>query len=419
MAMQRERGDRAGIARATAALGAALLLGYRTEAAFALLQPAAEEFADLDGDPGFLAILGQLARACLLTSRFEQSVVIAERALPLAERSQAMSVIADVLITKGTAFGSLARIHEGIALVEAGVRMAEQHGLGATAVRGRLNHGYLVARMNPAATLDIDMAGLAEARRLGQRRYATVFATNAAAEAMLVGDFSRSIEHCEELLETDLSAEDRILVLARIALIRAWRGEDVDDDLSELRRLANALGDVNVDRYPIEVEATRAFVSGHFAEAASGYRSIAETDAGNARQHLGVAARASILAGDASGASGDLAVADATGVHGAWPDGWRASVEAGLAAIDGRPDDALAQYHVALRLFDSVGMRLDRALTGMEMAALLDPAAPDVRAAAERAREILIELEATTLLARLDATLARPAATAMRSAPVA
>jgi hypothetical protein len=42
------------------------------------------------------------------------------------------------------------------------------------------------------------------------------------------------------------------------------------------------------------------------------------------------------------------------------------------------------------------------------MAILLDPAEPDVRAAADSAREILTRLEAAPFLARLDAALAGP-----------
>ena len=41
------------------------------------------------------------------------------------------------------------------------------------------------------------------------------------------------------------------------------------------------------------------------------------------------------------------------------------------------------------------------------MATLLEPADPEVRAAAEAAREILVRLRAAPFIARLDAALAR------------
>jgi len=44
------------------------------------------------------------------------------------------------------------------------------------------------------------------------------------------------------------------------------------------------------------------------------------------------------------------------------------------------------------------------------MASLLDPAEPEVRAAADAAREILIRLRAQPFLERLDTAMARPSA---------
>ena len=63
-------------------------------------------------------------------------------------------------------------------------------------------------------------------------------------------------------------------------------------------------------------------------------------------------------------------------------------------------------------------MKLDEALTGLEMATLLEPSEPEVRAAGDRAREIFVELEATSLLAQLEAALARPSASADGTTPV-
>ena len=50
------------------------------------------------------------------------------------------------------------------------------------------------------------------------------------------------------------------------------------------------------------------------------------------------------------------------------------------------------------------------------MATLLDPTNPEVRAAAEAAREILVRLEAAPFIARLDAAMAPSLGTADRSA---
>jgi hypothetical protein len=64
-------------------------------------------------------------------------------------------------------------------------------------------------------------------------------------------------------------------------------------------------------------------------------------------------------------------------------------------------------YRDALREWRDLGLLWDEALCGLDMATLLDPADPEVRAAADAAREILVRLEAAPFLARLDAAMAR------------
>lgn len=86
--------------------------------------------------------------------------------------------------------------------------------------------------------------------------------------------------------------------------------------------------------------------------------------------------------------------------------GSRDRIRAGLAALDDRLDDALPRYRDALRAWRDLGLAWDEALTGIDMATLLDPGDPDVRAAAGRSREILVRLEAAPFIERLDAAMA-------------
>ena len=414
--LHRERGDRAATARATAALGQALLTPYRTAQALAVLEPAADEFADLEADPGYLAILGQLARADMLTGHAERAIAAADRALPAAERADLVALVADTLVTKGTSLGSIGRVYEGSGVIETGWRLAERHGLAAIALRGRLNHGYLQSKVDPRATLESDRAGLAEALRLGQRRLATMFLTNAAANAVWTGDWDWALAALGEALTGELEREDRFLVLGRQAMIHAWRGEPVGEFLHEMERVVVAAPDPQNTRFIIEVGAVRAFAIGDFSPAAAASRELARADPGNAPNYLVAAARTALLARDAASAAVDLDALEATGVRGTLTDAGRMSIRAGLAALDGREPEALGLYRDAMRGFRDVGVPLDEALTAIEMATLLDPAEPGVRAAAEAAREILARLGAVTLTARLDAAMARPAGAADLSA---
>jgi hypothetical protein len=104
-------------------------------------------------------------------------------------------------------------------------------------------------------------------------------------------------------------------------------------------------------------------------------------------------------------AAANLEALEAIGVHGPWFEARRASIRAGLAALDGHAADALVLYRDALRQLHDVGVPLDEALTATEMATLLDLTEPEDRAAADTADEILTRLGAKPFLARLEAAM--------------
>jgi class 3 adenylate cyclase/tetratricopeptide (TPR) repeat protein len=408
VALHRDLADQAAAARATAALGQALIEAYRTEQALAVLEPAADEFAALGTDPGFIALLGQLARAYMLHEEPARAVEVADRTLVAAERADLVGLVADTLVTRGSALGDLGRGYEGQGAIETGLHLAERRGLAVTALRARVNLGALLDRDDPRAAVENNRVGLAEARRLGQRAYALTFLTNAAEGATSAGDWDWALPELEELLTSELEREERILVLVAVLSVRDWRGDPVDELLAELERLARESSDPSILYAATGVRAGRAFARGEFDDAATGYRRAAVLSAGNAPNCHGLAARASLLLQDAASAASDLAALEATGVHGTTIDARGASIRAGLAALDGRPADALSLYRDAIRRFRDLGQPVDEAFTAIEMASLLDPAEPEVRAAVDAAREILTRLRAQPFLERLDTAMARP-----------
>ena len=405
--LQRELGDRVACARAITALGRALLGPFRPEQALAVLEPAAEEFADLGTGTAYVALLGQLARSYMMNMELDRAIQVADRVLAMAERADLVALVADTLVTKGTSLGSLGRGYEGLGLLETGMRLAERHGLAVTAGRARLNRGFLLSPGDPREALANDRLGLAEARRLGQRMWSNVFLTNAAFGARWTGDWDWALGELEEMLAGDLERETRISALTMTIQIRALRGDPVAELLAEAERLAGDALDRQVLTGVLGSRAATILVRGELLPAAEAYRRAAALNPGSTQDYVDLAARAAIRAGDAASAAADLAAIEATGLRGPAIDARRAAIQAGLAALDGRGADAMALYRDANRRFRDAGLSLDEGLTAIEMATLLDPADPEVRAAVDAGRAVLVGLGARPFVDQLDAARAR------------
>ena len=407
--LQRERGDRAACARAITALGRALFGPFRTEQAIAVLEPAAEEFADLGTDPAYVALLGQLSRAYMMNMDLDRSIQVADRVLAMAEHADLVALVADTLVTKGTSLGSLGRGYEGLGVLETGMHLAERHGLAVTVGRARLNRGFLLSPGDPREALANDRLGLAEARRLGQRTWSDVFLTNAAVGARWTGDWDWAVLELDEMLAGDLHRETRISGLTSVIQIRALRGDPVAELLAEAERQAGDATDRQILHGVLGSRAAWTMCRGDFLAAAEAYRRAAAMNTGATPDYTDLAARAAIRAGDVAAATADLAALEATAVRGPAIDARRAAIQAGLAALGGHVADALALYRDANRRFRDSGLVLDEGLTAIEMATLLDPAEPEVRAAINAGRAILLRLGARPLIEQLDAAAARSA----------
>jgi hypothetical protein len=193
-------------------------------------------------------------------------------------------------------------------------------------------------------------------------------------------------------------------LLGNSVIVHAGRGEDVSERLIELRRL--------LDEDPLRATAAvddavgnAAMADGRLHDARTAWRRVAGQDAINAPEFHYRAARPALWDGDVEAARTDLAALDATGVHGSVVELRRMTIRAGLAALEGRPADALGQYREALRGWHELGLAWDEALTGIDMATLLEPSEPEVRAAAESSRQILVRVGARPFVARLDAAI--------------
>ncbi len=235
--LNRERGDRIATARATAALGRVRLSARRTAEALELLGPAVVEFADLGSDPALVALHSQLARACMLTGDSRKAIEMADRALEVAEPSELDALVADTLITKGSALGDIGRLIEGVGMIETGERLARSAGLVSILLRAINNRTVYQGEMDPRATYEAQKEGLALARRMGLRSWVFGFAVGIGYMAFRLGEWDRSEAVLGEALTDDPSSEDRLQILDNALLTPAFRGEDIEPSIAEMVRL--------------------------------------------------------------------------------------------------------------------------------------------------------------------------------------
>jgi class 3 adenylate cyclase/tetratricopeptide (TPR) repeat protein len=405
---QRGLGDRPGMARATAAIGYALLDAHRTLDALAILEPASAEFADLGADPAVIAVGGQLARALMLAGRNRRAIEVADPVLEAAEHADLVAIVADTLITKGSSLTALGRATEGLALIRGGQAVAESHGLNKTLLRAFINRSVVDASRDPRAALEGVRPGLALARRIGDRSPMFTLLSNGAEFAIRTGEWAWARAELEAALAEELEASDRAEMLGMVVAIRSLRGESSADLMAEMEMHIGATADPTLLVMLNSAAAFEAFGAGRYTDAREALGRVAETSQSNLPDAMGARARAALWLGDVAGARADLAALDASGAHGPAIETQRATIRAGIAALEGRSADALALYRDVLREWHDLGLVWDEALCGIDMATLLDPADPEVRAAADVARGILVRLEAGPFLARLDAAMARP-----------
>jgi hypothetical protein len=87
---------------------------------------------------------------------------------------------------------------------------------------------------------------------------------------------------------------------------------------------------------------------------------------------------------------------------GRWIDAVRRTAEAGLAALEGRREDALSGYRLAIEAWRALDAQLDLACCAIDMATVLPDEDATSDAVAE-ARTFLEGIGAVSLLERLDA----------------
>jgi hypothetical protein len=194
-----------------------------------------------------------------------------------------------------------------------------------------------------------------------------------------------------------------------MVVIQSDRGEDVTElvtPLVEYVQAQIATGEPVWQRQLDTLYGTLALPAGRYGEAARRMGAAAKEDPFNAALIYADVALAALLDRDLEVSADALAAMESTGSHGAIVKLAKRRTEAGIAALEGRMDEALTGFTVVLDELRRMELPFPRATTGLLVRALLDPSLPEVAAAEEEARSIFEQLRARAWLDRLDDVLA-------------
>ena len=179
-----ERGDRAAAVATTAAVARVALDARRPHFVDDLADETVGRYADQVGTPGFAALEAQLARAYFFLDDNRKAIEVIDRVLEAAERDDLRSILADALVTRGSALCSMGRLREGLGVLATGERMARDEGLTRTLLRAINNTAVNSWHEDPARAAGAAREGLALAQRVGDKGTMVLLSGGAAYSAM-------------------------------------------------------------------------------------------------------------------------------------------------------------------------------------------------------------------------------------------
>ncbi len=418
---RREIGDRSGIALATATYtSASTIFGVHNPHALGLLQPAWEEFADLEETPAGVALMLAMSAAYADENDDATALVWLERLLPVAERLDLLTQTARALQRRSGILFRSDRPREGLILQRGTHELAVANDLLQVHRATRTVLTFYEQFADPAAGLAMAREGLGIAARLGSVAYGFGMVGNAVSCSIRVGEWAWASALLDEWLANETIGEFYLELYVDRAVLTALRGGDATEDMDRAERLLSGTADPQYTSYCHWARAWASFTAGRLSEAQREASAAADNVNYFEPISLPLAARAALWAGNAPGATEIVDRMDRSVIKGQATELDRVALRAGIAALEGRRADAVAGYREALRGWSALGLAFDEALTVVDFASLLAPTEREMAEAStviRAARETLTRLAATPFVARLDRTGAAIDGPAAPSAP--
>jgi tetratricopeptide (TPR) repeat protein len=404
IALHERRGDLTSAALATGKLTRPLSALDRRGEVTQRLEAALDALGDRGDERAQAELCRWLAESYVFAGNPERAIEFAERGLPLAERHDLTELLAQTIGAKSVALFSLGRHREAAMLGRGAVTLAEQLGSQQARAEALLNVAVQVSEDDPKESLQLSREAADIAKRAGLRGMEVINLANAVESAIDIGRWDDADSILVELQARDVSPFIGAGIAFNAAMLAAFRG-DITTATGHLDEVASRMEGTEMVaertwhlRSRSVVNLVKGDLEGAYSDAMS---AVAADPAGmNTPLAVWVGVRAALWLRDPAKARS--AIDAMAPLRGRWIEVAQQSAEAGLAALEGRTDEASVGYRRALESWAAMDVPLDLALTAIDAVMLL-PEAAVPEGAARQAKEILTKLGAQPLLERLRA----------------
>ena len=387
-----------------ALLGEVLIDAGQAAEAVAVLEAAVAAFPTSDRGEVRAAILANLSRALMRTDQPARSIEAADLALDLAEHLGLDHLVAETFNNKGSSLGYLGRRREGTALLRAAVELAHDGGFVAAEIRAMNNlaNGLDDVREGRAAYREAEEL----ATRVGNRSMASwARETGRFYDYYGARDWDASLDGPDHRFDETGSALDEIRRLFNTASMFLARGQPADTEITRIETLSVHLSDPVAAAALHALRSDRAMLGGDYATATD-EGILAAVGLASESFFLPSALRAAVWGGDVARAREAHTRIDANPSTDPGVAAHRVAMRAGVAALEGRVDDAIAAYREAMARHRSIGSDLAVAQAALDLVRLVGGNHPAARDAAVEARGIFERVGAQRYLDLLAAAVA-------------
>lgn len=401
IAIYQERGDVVASGLVTAEIAWSLHSVGRTDEAVERCKGLFERLGDADN----VDVRARLAVALALVLAHGSEVALAlewcETAAALAEELDDSALLANAIGSRSLALFTMGRHREAVMLARGMATIADEAGELAEQARARTGLSLYMLPDNPRGMIVVANEAVEIARRAGHRGLELTNLLNIAETSIYVGLWEEARTAIAELHQRELGAWHRDWMYGLEAVLAAMSGDPAS--AAELLAACAEWSDdaLAAQTTRLTTEACVALANGDLAGAFRDANRAVELDPMgiNSAVALGIAARAALWLGNLDDLAG--AYAGMLRVRGRAMAAQRRTTEAGLAALEGRFDEAADVYRDAIERWRAVDSVLDLALCELDLVQVLGAGHVDATVAKE-ARDVFAQIGARAMLDRLD-----------------